>query len=286
MVQGHHENWAKPPSDFDSARWMLNHTALVNRERELRERLGYTIQGENQNLFRLRGNAATLADKPDLIAEKDNDVVVIDAKTTRPSPAHRVLVIFYRNAVPRALDQYRGKDVKGHVRYPEANLATPRGAELRVAMSTKKKKNQNQQNQKPPVDQTFPKKTAMAVIVTGALLAFWFAFAPETWWQKALWQTETPTTLAGNHSMIAMVAASLTLSTLILTNNSSDNTYKTLLYVTAGLATWMATFFAVDVKSLIVALWILLCLTPLGITILRPYKPTFTKIMQVHGFSL
>ena len=52
---------------------MLDHTALVNRERESREKLGYTVFTENQNAFRLRGRNATLAGKPDLIAVKGGD---------------------------------------------------------------------------------------------------------------------------------------------------------------------------------------------------------------------
>ena len=60
---------------------MLGHTALVNRERESREALGYQVFTEGQNSFRLRGRWATLAGKPDLIAVKGGDAVVIDAKT-------------------------------------------------------------------------------------------------------------------------------------------------------------------------------------------------------------
>ena len=32
----------------------MEHTALANQEREIREQLGYTVTIENQNLFRLR----------------------------------------------------------------------------------------------------------------------------------------------------------------------------------------------------------------------------------------
>ena len=86
--KAHHQSWTKPPSDFDSSAWMLKHTALVNEEREKREQLGYTVSTENQNLFRLRGSSATIAGNPDLIAEKTHEVVVIDVKTGRVSPAH------------------------------------------------------------------------------------------------------------------------------------------------------------------------------------------------------
>ena len=52
--KAHLENWTKAPSDFDSATRIMEHTALANQEREIREQLGYTVTIENQNLFRLR----------------------------------------------------------------------------------------------------------------------------------------------------------------------------------------------------------------------------------------
>ena len=51
----HYQDWTRPPSDFDNAKWMLDHTALLNRERESRESLGYKVYVEHQNSFRLRG---------------------------------------------------------------------------------------------------------------------------------------------------------------------------------------------------------------------------------------
>ena len=123
--RAHYRDWTKPPSDFDNAKWMLDHTALLNRERESRESLGYTVRVENQNSFRLQGRYATLAGKPDLIAVKNNDAVIIDAKTGRASPHHAVQVMVYQYAVPRALDQYRGVKFSGQVAYSESSLEIP-----------------------------------------------------------------------------------------------------------------------------------------------------------------
>ncbi len=106
--RAHYQDLARPPSDFDNAQWILNHTALVNRERESGESLGYTVYVENQNSFRPRGRYATLAGKPDLIAVKSADAVIIDAKTGRPSPHHAVQVMIYQYTVPLALAQYQG----------------------------------------------------------------------------------------------------------------------------------------------------------------------------------
>ena len=123
--RSHYQDWAKPPTDFDQAQWMLEHTALVNQARESREKLGYTVYTEAQNAFRLRGRFATLAGKPDLIAVKGQDVVIIDAKTGKPGPAHSAQVMIYQYAVPKALDRYRGMEFRGHVIYPDANVQIP-----------------------------------------------------------------------------------------------------------------------------------------------------------------
>ena len=123
--KAHHQNWTKAPSDFDSTIWMLEHTALVNDERAARERVGYTVHTQNQNLFRLTGKMATIAGKPDLIAEKHADAVVIDVKA---SPSHRAQVMIYQYAIPKALTQYQGKRLSGHVRYPKAHVAASESA--------------------------------------------------------------------------------------------------------------------------------------------------------------
>ena len=111
--KAHHRNWQKPPSDFDSTKWMVDHTTLVNRERDCLENIGYDVYTENQNLFRLKGSTATIAGKPDLIGEKTNEILISDAKTGNPSPSHRAQVQIYQYAVPKALQQFQGKQARG-----------------------------------------------------------------------------------------------------------------------------------------------------------------------------
>ena len=123
--RANHQDWTKPPSDFNSTQWMLDHTELVTKARESREALGYEVFTENQNSFRLRGKYATLAGKPDLIAVKGSDAVIIDAKTGRPSPHHTVQVMTYMYAVPKALPEYQGWTFRGHVIYPDGNVQIP-----------------------------------------------------------------------------------------------------------------------------------------------------------------
>lgn len=123
--KAHHQSWTRPPSDFDQAQWLLNHTALLNEERDRWEYRGYRISMENQNSFRLHGQSATLAGKPDLIAAKDDEVAIIDVKTGREQPWHVVQVMIYMYAVPRALVGYRGARTTGQVVYRDRTVAVP-----------------------------------------------------------------------------------------------------------------------------------------------------------------
>ena len=66
-----------------------------------------------------------MAGKPDLAAVKNSDAVIIDAKTGRPSPYHAVQVMLHQHAVPKALEEYRGVEFRGHVAYTKSNVEIP-----------------------------------------------------------------------------------------------------------------------------------------------------------------
>ena len=118
-------SWSRMPSDFDQAGWLMNHTALLNQQRQRWEAQGYTVLTEGQNSFNLRGSSAVLAGKPDLVARRRDQVTVIDAKTSRPSPAHAAQVLLYMYALPRALECYRGLSIAGQVAHPDHVVDIP-----------------------------------------------------------------------------------------------------------------------------------------------------------------
>ena len=122
------DSWARMPSDFDQAGWMMNHTSLLNQQRQRWEQQGYTVLTEEQNSFNLRGSSAVLAGKPDLVARRRDEVIVIDAKTGRRSPAHTTQVVIYMYALPRALERYRGLSIAGQVAYPDRVVDVPADA--------------------------------------------------------------------------------------------------------------------------------------------------------------
>ncbi len=123
--KAHYRNWSKPPSGFDQTEWLMRHTALLNRQKQEWKDRGYAVYVEGQNAFRLRGKSATLAGRPDLVTLDDRDATIIDVKTGREQPWHRVQVMIYQYALPLALPQYRNVRVNGEVVYPTHTVRIP-----------------------------------------------------------------------------------------------------------------------------------------------------------------
>ena len=88
--KAHHQDWARVASDFNQAQWLLDHTALVNERISNWTAGGYDVDVETQNRFELRGKSATLAGRPDIIAHREDNGVIVDAKTGHESPSHTV----------------------------------------------------------------------------------------------------------------------------------------------------------------------------------------------------
>ena len=128
LVQGPPPELGPGPSDFNQAEWMLNHTSLLNEKKSQWEARRQKVYVEGQNSFRLRGQSATLAGRPDLIVVRSNDALIIDVKTGREQPAHFVQIMIYMYALPRALPQFQHAKLAGEVIYPTGTRRVPMGS--------------------------------------------------------------------------------------------------------------------------------------------------------------
>lgn len=126
--KAHYQNWSKPPSDFDQTEWLMRHTALLNQQKDERAGASRTVFVESQNAFRVKGKVATLAGKPDLVVLDDREATVIDVKTGREQAWHRVQVMIYQYALPRAISEYRDLRISGQVVYPTHTVPVLPGA--------------------------------------------------------------------------------------------------------------------------------------------------------------
>ncbi len=69
---------------------MLDHTAFLNERITNWEVGGFDVDVEAQNRFELRGKSATPAGRPDLVARRDDEAVIVGAKTGQENPSHVV----------------------------------------------------------------------------------------------------------------------------------------------------------------------------------------------------
>ena len=124
-LKAHFQEWDRVPSDFSQADWLVKHTALLNEQKAQWEEPGYDVHVEGQNAFRLRGKAATLAGRPDLVVDRFDDTLIIDVKTGREQAWHVVQVMIYMYALPSAFPQYRNVRLTGEVAYPTHTVEVP-----------------------------------------------------------------------------------------------------------------------------------------------------------------
>ena len=125
-LEAHYQDWAKLPSDFNQADWLLKHTALLNEQKAKWAEHGHDVHVEGQNGFRLRGKSATLAGRPDLIVDRFDDALIIDVKTGREQSWHVAQVMIYMYALPRTLPQYRNVRLAGEIAYPTHTVEVPK----------------------------------------------------------------------------------------------------------------------------------------------------------------
>jgi hypothetical protein len=97
--KGHH-TYDKLPKDL--AAWQLEHTDLVRATAQALQADGWTTTLEDQNGFRLTGQTAVLAGKPDIVARKEGRLRVVDCKTGQPNHKDLVQVATYLLALPLA----------------------------------------------------------------------------------------------------------------------------------------------------------------------------------------
>jgi len=137
----------KKPSDFNLAKWTIQHNQLIRQRREGLERLGFKVFVEDQNAFKLIvrkgkylipeewkgddlieeiGDDIIISGKADIVAigqdedmqgEMENIYLVEDCKTGQPKTSDHVQVILYMMLLPKAIEKYKGIEFNGCIVY-------------------------------------------------------------------------------------------------------------------------------------------------------------------------
>ena len=114
--KANHQGYAKMPSNFNSAKWLMEHTDLMNELVEELEERGCEIFIERQNSFKVESarSGVVVGGTPDIIAvHPDRTVTIYDAKTGRESASHIIQVQLYMYLLPRVRNEdWRWRDRK------------------------------------------------------------------------------------------------------------------------------------------------------------------------------
>lgn len=92
-----HYQLPRQESTFDMKKWIAEHDAMTARRVEELKQDGFTVMVEDANSFILRGAAAALAGKPDIVAVKPEEKtgVIIDEKSGKKKDQYFWQVLIY-----------------------------------------------------------------------------------------------------------------------------------------------------------------------------------------------
>ena len=103
--KANYQGYDRMPSDFDVARWTMEHTDLLNKLIADLEEQGCELFIEHQNGFRVESSrtGAVIGGRADLIARfPDGRTVVYDAKTGQEAASHIAQVQLYMYLLPKS----------------------------------------------------------------------------------------------------------------------------------------------------------------------------------------
>jgi hypothetical protein len=124
--KAHYEKYEKVPSDFDTAKWKIEHTRKLRELHLERQKLGERVFLEGENEIRYTApSGVVVVGKPDLIAVNEGRPKIYDVKTGQPRSSNEVQVMLYMHLLPQAVLAYRGTRPAGCVVYNDSRVEIP-----------------------------------------------------------------------------------------------------------------------------------------------------------------
>ena len=117
QVQHDGRTWQKLDSDFNLTRYNIEHTELLRLCTEEYEQRGFTVTVKRQNDFRLNRDWVTISDRPDLVASRDEETIIVDVKAAKPNLSHEIQVMLYMAWLPLVDRRYQDSRLQGQVYY-------------------------------------------------------------------------------------------------------------------------------------------------------------------------
>ena len=119
-----HHTYERLPSDL--TRWAAEHAAMVREHAAALEEASYAVWLEDQNRIRLKGRSGvTLGGKPDIVACRDGEGLIVECKTGQQRHADRIQVMIYMLVLPHAQPVWRDRKLTGRVQYRNGFVDVP-----------------------------------------------------------------------------------------------------------------------------------------------------------------
>ena len=137
--RAHFKGFDKRPSTLDMVAWKAQHGEMLRAKAAALRNDGYTVFIEEQNKFTFRGQAATLQGKPDVVAVKDDDALVVDCKTGQRRDSDILQMLVYMLVLPHTHSACSNRQLRGEIEYRDGALAVPTDrltAEIRSLIRT------------------------------------------------------------------------------------------------------------------------------------------------------
>lgn len=124
--QAHWKDFKRAESDASFAVWRARHTKLLRETHRALNADGYRVKVEAQNWFRYRHEGPApivVGGKPDLLAFRDDDAIVLDVKTGRAHDWHEQQVLLPMALLPRSdLHEHEDARFRGRLVYEDGQV--------------------------------------------------------------------------------------------------------------------------------------------------------------------
>jgi hypothetical protein len=106
------------------AKWKTDHDALMAERAQQLVADGWSVTTENANAWRVPGKTAIVAGKCDLVARRDDEILIVDGKTGTQRNSDYYQVLLYLAAWPLAFSVDPAR-VRGELVYPTLTIPIP-----------------------------------------------------------------------------------------------------------------------------------------------------------------
>jgi hypothetical protein len=129
-LPANYSDYEKQPSDFNSSKWMMDHTKMLEGLEAERKRAGETTYLEDENKFVYKTKKGYLFTiKPDLITSNPaGGTTIWDTKTGQAKSSHQIQVMLAMWLGPSCLETLKGKEPRGVVVYKDNRVQIPYSA--------------------------------------------------------------------------------------------------------------------------------------------------------------